>query len=315
MPTDEASDILSKALKVYYKENPSQKELQDAISWLLVAIDVAEGSFPQAHYLLAKIALQAGDTALAAEHADIALSFNRDNFPMQLIKVIVVAENVRFLSMSDVLKLADSSSSDTVGGLTIFAGMYARSKSVESQKVFEKELRKLLGIFRRAVTDSEYDCGDYVYHASTLLEFADNLLSDQNTKKAFTQLINEIYQTIADIDPRKFSCANEESNKAYQIYLSAVGRLKRNKLNESNNKGCFIATAVYSSYDAPEVLELRRFRDDVLLPSALGEKFVKIYYALSPTIAVQLKKSKRVSRIVRILFLNPIVQIIKHLYR
>lgn len=48
---------------------------------------------------------------------------------------------------------------------------------------------------------------------------------------------------------------------------------------------CYIATAVYGSYDAPPVMTLRRFRDEALAPSAVGRWFIRGYYALSPSLA------------------------------
>lgn len=49
--------------------------------------------------------------------------------------------------------------------------------------------------------------------------------------------------------------------------------------------GCYIATAVYGSYDDPSVLVLRRFRDEKLQPSALGRAFIRTYYAISPSLS------------------------------
>lgn len=46
--------------------------------------------------------------------------------------------------------------------------------------------------------------------------------------------------------------------------------------------GCYIATAVYGSYDCPEVWVLRRYRDYVLKPVWYGKIFIKIYYTISP---------------------------------
>lgn len=50
----------------------------------------------------------------------------------------------------------------------------------------------------------------------------------------------------------------------------------------SSSGGCYIATCVYGSYNAPEVCTLRRFRDKVLTRSAGGRLFISIYYAISP---------------------------------
>ncbi len=45
-----------------------------------------------------------------------------------------------------------------------------------------------------------------------------------------------------------------------------------------SSEGCFIATAVYQDYDHPQVLKLRKFRDDKLKKSLLGRAFIRLYY-------------------------------------
>lgn len=49
-------------------------------------------------------------------------------------------------------------------------------------------------------------------------------------------------------------------------------------------KGCYVATCVYGSYDCPQVWTLRRYRDNSLAQSAWGRTFIKVYYAVSPTL-------------------------------
>ena len=97
----------------------------------------------------------------------------------------------------------------------------------------------------------------------------------------------ELEQAISELDEIIKRFGDDE-----EIYLRA--RRRKDELEatlaQGAVSGCFIATAVYSSYDAPEVLELRRFRDNVLLESTIGTKLVKIYYAVSPTLAERLKK-------------------------
>lgn len=48
--------------------------------------------------------------------------------------------------------------------------------------------------------------------------------------------------------------------------------------------GCYIATAVYGSYDCPQVWTLRRFRDNALATTWYGRLFIHAYYATSPTV-------------------------------
>ena len=57
------------------------------------------------------------------------------------------------------------------------------------------------------------------------------------------------------------------------------------KYDPSRKKGaCYIATAVYGSYDCPQVWTLRRYRDGVLAGSLAGRAFIRTYYALSPAL-------------------------------
>lgn len=56
------------------------------------------------------------------------------------------------------------------------------------------------------------------------------------------------------------------------------------RINEASTSGCYIATAVYGSYDCPQVWTLRRFRDNTLAATWYGRTFIRLYYAVSPTL-------------------------------
>jgi cold shock CspA family protein/predicted RNA-binding Zn-ribbon protein involved in translation (DUF1610 family) len=64
--------------------------------------------------------------------------------------------------------------------------------------------------------------------------------------------------------------------------------------------GCFIATAVYGDFYAPEVVALRRFRDETLEASAVGRAFISLYYRCSPPIAAFLVNRPLLSALVRL---------------
>ena len=62
---------------------------------------------------------------------------------------------------------------------------------------------------------------------------------------------------------------------------------------------CYIATAVYGSYDSDEVLVLRRFRDEILKPTKVGRKMVAFYYKYSPYLSKKLKLNSIPSNIIK----------------
>jgi len=65
------------------------------------------------------------------------------------------------------------------------------------------------------------------------------------------------------------------------------------------NEGCYIATAVYGSYDAPQVRVLRQYRDNVLRQSVWGRAFIQVYYFFSPSAAHWLKNTRYLNAAVR----------------
>ena len=78
-----------------------------------------------------------------------------------------------------------------------------------------------------------------------------------------------------------------ESDNEFQKYCEGIMKYDSSFQKpdiESLNGSCYIATAVYGSYDCPEVWILRRFRDYVLAESWYGRTFIHTYYATSPAI-------------------------------
>ncbi len=74
------------------------------------------------------------------------------------------------------------------------------------------------------------------------------------------------------------------------------------------DEGCFIATAAFGYYSAPQVQGLRGFRDTQLKRHIGGRLFIKAYYTWSPALAEYVRQSEFMKSIVR-LILAPLVLI------
>ena len=79
--------------------------------------------------------------------------------------------------------------------------------------------------------------------------------------------------------------------------------------------GCFIATAATGSYEHPMVEDLRVFRDQILLPSRIGSRFVNLYYKNSPRVADYIEKDKISRFLTRNLFVRPLAFIARFFTR
>jgi ankyrin repeat protein len=81
-----------------------------------------------------------------------------------------------------------------------------------------------------------------------------------------------------------------------------------NSVAGNSKVGCFIATACYGSSDCPEVLSLRRWRDERLAPRAWGRVLIEWYYRLSPPVAAVLRRSAALRAAVRRLLVSPLAR-------
>lgn len=92
----------------------------------------------------------------------------------------------------------------------------------------------------------------------------------------------------------KFDAEFKEMHSCHIFNNEFIGKLQ-NKLKTYDSSyvpeksvdqkdGCYVATAVYGSYDCPQVWTLRRFRDYSLAKTWHGRAFIRTYYAISPTL-------------------------------
>ncbi|MFA6059366.1 MAG: CFI-box-CTERM domain-containing protein [Taibaiella sp.] len=119
-----------------------------------------------------------------------------------------------------------------------------------------------------------------------------------------------IIQTHGKINAIKFVKDNSEWGlKQSKDYVDNL--MKQPGFIAGPKKGCFIATACYGDYNAPEVKLLRHYRDEVLQQSTRGRAFIKVYYTFSPPLANMLARSEKGKKMVRKYFLVPLIRFIK----
>ena len=78
---------------------------------------------------------------------------------------------------------------------------------------------------------------------------------------------------------KKYYGIIKECNPSFEVPV-----IEEPQASTSNSGGCYVATAVYGSYDCPQVWTLRRYRDYTLAETWHGRAFIKTYYAISPTL-------------------------------
>jgi hypothetical protein len=114
-------------------------------------------------------------------------------------------------------------------------------------------------------------------------------------RERFDELIRYCMDTPVTKKAARRKAKKERFEQKREAELSA----KSGGDGKAAKRGCYIATAVYGSYSAPEVRVLRRFRDETLARSLPGRLFIRAYYRVSPPIAERLKTARRANALVR----------------
>ena len=90
----------------------------------------------------------------------------------------------------------------------------------------------------------------------------------------------------------------------------ATTTLRTTEIHFTQVSPCFVATAAYGSTMTPDLIRLRRLRDETLRPTAAGSAFVDTYYAIGPYLADVIRDRPILRRVARAL-LAPTVEALR----
>lgn len=149
-------------------------------------------------------------------------------------------------------------------------GIVTWTDKKETVELFNKlgyEFMVSLEHIAQKYSDEEKQSRKYYYELA--LKHAEFILQNGNlaNPQSFKDIIMKYHKWINEIDP-----------------THAVPVVASQAENKQSSGGCYVATAVYGSYDCPQVWTLRRYRDNTLAETWYGRMFIKTYYAISPTL-------------------------------
>ena len=163
-----------------------------------------------------------------------------------------------------------------------------------SSAVVNNALNALISVVKEAQNGLQYDrtkLFSLPLTISSALEVI-NLMSGMDMVYELRNRFNQNKTTISNI----------------QSQLNQV--TSRQISSSSSSGGCYIATMAYGSYEHPQVIELRNFRDNTLSKSSFGRGFIRTYYKYSPKLVEHLKDKPFVNQTIKSV-LNTLIRIIK----
>lgn len=197
---------------------------------------------------------------------------------------------------------------DTV--LNLIKDNESEDKQIEAIKEISDKITSISCMLFNAAK-SHYDGIDYQIKYNYTQEYLDRAFNCLNTmynlgnqlelifpeKKELADIITSSWEVGINMHKQLIPfLAQKESNK--EKILSYAEKIQKYNPNyvapeiDTTTGGCYVATAVYGSYDCPQVWTLRRYRDNFLDKHLLGKTFIKAYYSISPKLIKILGKNK-----------------------
>ncbi len=174
---------------------------------------------------------------------------------------------------------------------------------------------RIKAIARYGGSSSEgFEDGFSVYYG--LLEVKYDLFFDINLYQTILLIHNNsMIEFEGEITKFSYSCGNAKTvhgnqwtsyNFNISLNLTSIKSIKRKELKPSligaslpRNSSCFIATAAFGNPDKTEVLQLREYRDKVLMTSIIGRVCIFVYLFISPPLADIIRDNGRLRKAAR----------------
>lgn len=234
-------------------------------------------------YTLARRARDNDDSENAAKYYDEIAIEDPNSWEAQFYKVYYSCINIKIAQMgSACLRL--SNSIDNVFEMIAESIQNESARKIAYTEVIDRCMTFHVMIINNMMShvessSPEYSLNFYKKHGSSLGVF-DVKLGDAMAKVGLNEEALTMYK------------GSEPFWRYYdsETTTSIVNRIKTldpsfvYKPSSSSSGGCYIATAVYGSYDCPQVWTLRRYRDYTLAETWYGRAFIHTYYAISPTL-------------------------------
>ena len=199
-------------------------------------------------------------------------------------QILEAANNV-MNCLNTVLKMIQAHVPDQAEQSKAYTEVATRLKTVATM-LYAAAVNHYLGIntnirsnYTQELINNTLACCNILYIFGNRLEsiFGSRKDAQQLAARAWIQAIDMHKEVIRYI-------ANKNDQKAtIESYTAKIQKYDPSyTMPVIKTSGCYIATAVYGSYDCPQVWTLRRYRDDILAANCGGRMFIRIYYALSP---------------------------------
>ena len=287
-----------------YSVEAARKMMIDGPVEVKGTVTIDETQKIQTWMTFAETAIKAGNLKEAYDYANKILELSPKSIDAWLIRMNCIAklgtlENPRSSEIitigKNVISL-DRSKEEEIGvffldtgiqmlqsGFTLLSGDVDKDTVFHNTEVLDKYCNQAISLERAAAGLSVFRGSEAIQSKGE--EF---VAAYQDFTECLLDYVHELNpydkETISDLS-EKFETIDRSLRRDFpSTSYDGENPDETTAQQEEKKSGCYVATAVYGSYNCPEVWTLRRFRDNTLDATWYGRSFIKTYYAISPTL-------------------------------
>ena len=287
------SNNLVKQNGLYVCQSCNTKYTVEEAKKLIGIVKIDKTEEKQKYLLLARRAHNENNVYNAERYYSLVLQEDPNNWEATFFQVYY--QSLQF-SIIDIPSVAFSFSNGILSSLVLISSINDYNEKISALDTVIGYSFNMAGLLTGAainhfnefstVANAMSDCSNRVASVKMIFQKI-----EEGLKHYFPNETHRIKNTL--VEENKFLSLNRRFFNNQYIIAESTRITKEIKQYDPSYKtpittdsflGCYIATAVYGSYDCPEVWTLRRYRDDTLAQTWYGRAFIHTYYAISPTL-------------------------------
>jgi hypothetical protein len=184
----------------------------------------------------------------------------------------------------------------------VYVSFYGKDSKDSNNPYIHKTVLAYLLINMRKVVEKLRNLKSY-FDVDDIKAYEDicaliNVFNSQFSRKDLSEELEKVARMIESTPPHKTS---DETMKTLRFALKKISHIEFLPTFETDDSGCFVATAAYSSSIHPDLDTFRKFRDRTLLTNPLGRLLVSVYYQIGSQLAQYVNRSFHLKKLVRFL--------------
>ena len=241
--------------------------------------------------VLARRAREDNNSENAEKYYGMVLQQDPNNWEAAFFQVYYQAMQCRIMNISSAAISVANSIDSTMKLISEISDEKERNKAIDTVITYSQLIAALLSSSaishynkHSTVSDAKIECSNRVVAVKTIYEMIEKSLksyfpSDSGRLLNIQKAENNYISTNG-----QFFNANYRTTETTRLASEIQGKDSSYTQPPVQKGGCYVATAVYGSYDCPQVWTLRRYRDNILSKSWHGKIFIRLYYTISPSL-------------------------------